>query len=235
MKKIIPNFPETISLEPSLTVAIRQSHRASRVSVRIRGTKVELIIPVRADYQKAIEFLKSKHHWIKAKLAVKTVPEPHVLADSATISVLGKPLRICHTGLLRGVTRMEGDMLVVSGDISHMQRRVTDYLRARLAEEIEVRAAGYAATMQRKVSRISLRDTTSRWGSCSSSGNLSFSWRLIFAPLAVLDYVVAHEVCHLREMNHSDRFWELVATLCPDYKQHRSWLKKHGASLHAIG
>ena len=87
----------------------------------------------------------------------------------------------------------------------------------------------------RPPARISMRDTRSRWGSCSRAGNLNFSWRLVMAPENVLDYVVAHEVAHLRELNHSARFWTLVDTLCPDVKDARWWLRTHGAALHRYG
>jgi predicted metal-dependent hydrolase len=95
-------------------------------------------------------------------------------------------------------------------------------------------AEAFAAQLSKPIGRISLRDTRSRWGSCSGAGNLMFSWRLVMAPPAVLHYVAAHEVAHLQEMNHSQVFWDVVARLMPDYRIHRAWLKKHGAKLHRV-
>ena len=94
--------------------------------------------------------------------------------------------------------------------------------------------ARHSATLGVKAKSITMRDTTSRWGSCSSSGALNFSWRIIMAPPEVLDYLAAHEVAHLREMNHSDRFWALVAETCPNFEAHKAWLRTHGTGLHAV-
>jgi predicted metal-dependent hydrolase len=234
MKQHSHFLPETTMLD-DITVRIRSSARAKRVSIRITTPGVELILPSGADYAKALAFLSSRKPWIKSKLHSKPANQQQLFHNGAIIQVLGKPLHIEHTGSLRGIASIEQSTLYVSGEIAHLQRRVTDFLRKLLHKEIEKRATHFAAKLGCSFTRISLRDTTSRWGSCSSSGNLSFSWRLVFAPSEVLDYVIIHEICHLKEMNHSDRFWELVAGLCPDYIQHRTWLKKHGTWLHAIG
>ena len=235
MRKALLPIPKTIVLDPSLTVKIRISRRASRASIRICAAQVELIIPEGADYRNAILFLHSKHHWINARLAGKVSAPAANLQEGTVISILGSEVCITSTGKLRGLTMIEGGNLYVSGEAQHLERRVKDYLRQLLEKEIAVRASRYSEALQCRYKRITLRDTTSRWGSCSSTGNLSFSWRLVFAPLAVMDYVVAHEVCHLRELNHSDRFWHHVEALCPDYREHRSWLKRYGAGLHSIG
>ncbi len=121
------------------------------------------------------------------------------------------------------------------GDPAHLPRRVRDYLAA-LAQDELARARPRARRADRdKIARVGVRDTKSRWGSCSSSGNLSFSWRLVFAPEPVIDYVVAHEVAHLVEMNHGPRFWRVVASLTPDSAAPRAWLKRHRAELLAYG
>jgi hypothetical protein len=109
---------------------------------------------------------------------------------------------------------------------------MTDALRKVAREEITTRALKMAKKTERRIQRITVRDTRSRWGSCSSTGNLSFSWRLIFAPEEVLEYVVAHEVAHLRYMNHSEKFWNLVSYLCPNYEAAKAWLKLHGKELY---
>jgi len=123
----------------------------------------------------------------------------------------------------------------VRGDPAHLARRVRDHLVSTARAELAPRARRLAAQIGREIRRVSVRDTKSRWGSCSGRGNLSFSWRLILAPEAVLDYVVAHEVAHLAEMNHGPRFWRLVESLVPGSAGPRSWLKQHRDRLLAYG
>ena len=121
------------------------------------------------------------------------------------------------------------------GGPDHVARRVRDHLVRFARQELARRARIHAARIGRTVNRITVRDTKSRWGSCSASGSLSFSWRLILAPEPVLDYVVAHEVAHLVEMNHSARFWKLVRTMVADPASQRAWLKRHRAELLSYG
>ena len=125
--------------------------------------------------------------------------------------------------------------LVVAGDAAHLRRRVIDFLKREARRDLEPRILHHASALGVTVKAIRLRDQTSRWGSCTGSGHLSFSWRLVMAPPYVLDYLAAHEVAHLREMNHSRRFWRLVEALCPQTRQARAWLNAEGAKLHAIG
>ena len=116
-----------------------------------------------------------------------------------------------------------------------MPRRLTDWLKAQAAHELDMASHKYATAMAARFKRITVRDQKSRWGSCSSDGVLSYSWRLILAPSMVLDYVAAHEVAHLREMNHGSGFWRLVLKHCPVARDARHWLKLHGAQLHSLG
>ncbi len=125
--------------------------------------------------------------------------------------------------------------LCVSGSPSHASRRFTDWLKGEARKDLAARVRVHAQTLNCAPKRISIRDQSTRWGSCSTTGTLSFSWRLIFAPPFVLDYVAAHEVAHLREMNHGPRFWRLVRDAIPDMQRARSWLKMHGAELHRFG
>jgi hypothetical protein len=120
----------------------------------------------------------------------------------------------------------------VAGHIEHASRRLKDWLVAEAHRDLRVRVAWHARQMGVRARRISLRDQTSRWGSCSANGFLSFSWRLIFAPSYVLDYVAAHEVAHLREMNHGPRFWSLVERSVPHLERAKRWLRQEGADLH---
>jgi hypothetical protein len=164
------------------------------------------------------------------------MPPPLRLCDGATVPVFGVPHRIrrvADTGA-SPVTIAEGEIRV-RGDPAHLPRRVTDHLKALARREFADRARALAARLGKSVTRVGVRDPKSRWGSCSSKGALSFSWRLVLAPEPVIDYVVAHEVAHLVEMNHSARFWRVVASLVPDAAAPRAWLRRHRAELMSFG
>jgi len=122
--------------------------------------------------------------------------------------------------------------LRVSGEPAHAPRRLADWLKAEARADLSERVAHHADVLGVAPKRISVRDQSTRWGSCSCTGSLSFSWRLIFAPGFVLDYVAAHEVAHLREMNHGPRFWRLVRDTMPEMNAARRWLREYGAELH---
>jgi hypothetical protein len=126
-------------------------------------------------------------------------------------------------------------LLCVAGDLPHVERRVRDFLRREAKRDLEAAAHSYAERLGLRLKRITIRDQTSRWGSCSTTGALSFSWRLILAPRYVLDYLAAHEVAHLIEMNHSPRFWRLLDRICPDMLRAKTWLDLNGADLHRYG
>jgi predicted metal-dependent hydrolase len=125
--------------------------------------------------------------------------------------------------------------LCVAGEAPHLPRRVRDYLKREARRELETASRAAARALGVNIRRVSVRDQSSRWGSCSTTGVLSYSWRLILAPPFVLEYLAAHEVAHLVEMNHSRRFWRLVERICPDMTRAKAWLDAHGAGLHRYG
>ena len=221
-------------------VTIRVSPRARRLSLRVDAALggIELVLPHRAPIEAALGFVARHRGWIAARIAA--MPPPTRLAEGATVPVLGQPHRIRHIAARPGalgaapVAIADGEILV-RGDPAHLPRRVVDHLKALARREFAARARALATRLGKSVARVSVRDPKSRWGSCSSKGALSFSWRLILAPEAVLDYVVAHEVAHLVEMNHSPRFWRVVASLCPDAATPRAWLKRHRMELMSYG
>ena len=126
-------------------------------------------------------------------------------------------------------------LLCVAGDPAHMARRVRDYLKREAKRDLEAASRRYAALLGVTIKRISVRDQASRWGSCTAAGVLSYSWRLILAPPYVLDYLAAHEVAHLVEMNHSRKFWRVVARVCPEWERAKTWLTTQGNALHRYG
>jgi len=146
---------------------------------------------------------------------------------------------IVHRPGARGVvwveTGADGPLICVAGDAPHVPRRVEDFLKREARRDLEAAVARHAAKLNVKPRRIALRDTSSRWGSCSTTGALNFSWRLIFAPPFVLDYLAAHEVSHIVHMNHSPMFWKLTQRLSPETERAEAWLRAHGAALHRFG
>jgi predicted metal-dependent hydrolase len=148
--------------------------------------------------------------------------------------------RIVHRAAARGTVwtemRDSGEkILCVAGDSDHLDRRLHDYLKREARRDLQNAAETYAQALSVRVKRLSIRDQSSRWGSCTSAGSLSFSWRLILAPPFVLDYLAAHEVAHLVEMNHSPRFWRVVARICPSVERAKKWLDTCGNDLHRYG
>ncbi|SHF68508.1 hypothetical protein SAMN02745157_2745 [Kaistia soli DSM 19436] len=222
----------------AVQVAINWNPRASRYTLRLAGAVRQPVvtIPARGSLHEARSFLERHRGWLKARL--DALPASTPLADGAQVPLRGELLRIQHRpgrGLVR-VERSGGEpILVVSGDIAHLPRRVTDFLKREARIDFEAATARHARALGVGVKAVRLGDPASRWGSCSSSGTISYSWRVVMAPPSVLDYLVAHEVAHLREMNHSPRFWKLVRQLCPDLEAAKTWLTRNGATLHAIG
>jgi predicted metal-dependent hydrolase len=225
-----------IALDLGAPWLIRVNPRARRVLLRVDAAsrRIELVLPrgVAADH--AIKFLAAHHGWIAAR--IEAMPVAVMFAEGAIVPVLGVPHRICREvdPVAPPVAIRDGEIRV-RGEPAHISRRVKDHLVHLAREELTHRARLCAARIGRKPSRVGVRDTKSRWGSCSAKGALSFSWRLVLMPEAVADYVVAHEVAHLAEMNHGPRFWRLLETLVPDCALPRAWLKRHRARLFSYG
>jgi predicted metal-dependent hydrolase len=215
-------------------VTIRVSPKARRLSLRVDAAKrgVELVLPRRFSPEAALSFVSSHRGWIAARIAA--MPPQRHLGEGANVPVFGVPHRIYRElDPAAPPVRIADGEIRVRGDPAHLPRRVRDHLTALAKRDFAARARTTAARIGKTIARVGVRDPKSRWGSCSSSGTLSFSWRLVFAPEAVIDYVVAHEVAHLVEMNHGPRFWRLVATLVPDIDKPRAWLRRHRLELMA--
>lgn len=214
---------------------LRRSKKARRILLRIdrNARTAELVLPSGISVSEGQKFAQSKALWLRNRIA--TMPSGLPFEPGASIPFLGVPHDLIHAPDRRAGVVREGGTIQVSGDVEFFARRVQDWLRQEAKREISALAHPKAKAIGRKINRITVRDQQSRWGSCSSEGNLNFSWRLILTPLAVLDYVVAHEVAHLREMNHSARFWSLVDTLTDHTEEGRNWLRVHGPKLHAYG
>ncbi|MEZ5715550.1 MAG: SprT family zinc-dependent metalloprotease [Paracoccaceae bacterium] len=216
--------------DPPVEVVLRRSARARRISLRVSGIdgRVTLTLPKGASEREALEFAEEKADWLRGHLARR--PDEVAVGLGIELPFRGAVLRVV-AGQGRQVVPGDG-LIAVPGVADRTAARLQGFLketaRARLAEASD----RYAAALGRDYQRLSLRDTRSRWGSCSAQGGLMYSWRLIMAPDAVLDYVAAHEVAHLAEMNHSNRFWATVERLYGDYRPPRRWLREKGAGLH---
>lgn len=222
----------------AMPLTIRENHRATRITLRIEpgGRGLNLTVPAGLHRREIDDFLDRHQGWLLTKLAKFSTDNP--IRHGGRISLRGVPHRIHHTQALRGLTEcvvMDGEaVLKVSGLEEHMGRRISAYLKKEARRDLEQRVALHAAVIRKPVKSITMKDTRSRWGSCSWDGNLSFSWRIVMAPPLVIDYLAAHEVAHLKEMNHGPQFWTLCRELCPGMEEARRWLKLHGSQLHAI-
>ncbi len=223
----------------SVAVALRPHPRARNYTLRIgtaRGAPV-LTMPARASLAEARAFLDRHADWLASQMGKLPAAQP--IADGETIPLRGVLHRIRHVAVARGTTTtdtFEGEpVILVPGRPEHLPRRVVDFLKREAKRDLERATTRHAMMLGVRVKALRLRDQSSRWGSCTATGHLSFSWRLIMAPPFVLDYLAAHEVAHLQEMNHSPRFWHLVESICPETRAARTWLNKEGPRLHAIG
>ncbi|HLI10995.1 MAG TPA: SprT family zinc-dependent metalloprotease [Alphaproteobacteria bacterium] len=213
----------------------RKSPRARRISLRIAPAedKVELVLPRGASLGEGLRFAEEKSGWLLTQLAVRPPRVP--FAPGAVVPYRGVDHLIHHRPEARGGVWREDGVICVSGASEFLSRRVKDWLKREALALLSERAQATAARLNRRVARVSLRDTTSRWGSCSTNGVIHFSWRLVLAPDWVLDYVVAHEIAHLVHPNHGQRFWRLVATLTPEVNAPRDWLRRQGEHLLRYG
>ena len=232
------SLPRQIKLHAGeVPVRVRMSPRARRLALRIdaQAEAVELVIPRRTSAQRAMAFIEENRNWLNKRITA--LPPRTLLADGECVPILDKPHRIRRVELARErqhVWIANGE-IHVAGAPEQLGKRLIEFLKELARAEFHRRGAEQAARIGRRLGRITVRDTTTRWGSCSAAGNLAFSWRLVMAPEAVLDYVVAHEVAHLAEMNHGPRFWKLVERLAPGVERQRDWLKRHRARLLRIG
>ena len=238
-----PTEPSAIDIvfEQSIyLVRVRRHRQARRYTLRIDAVSrdVVLTIPPRGSLREAREFAQKHGAWIAARL--QRLPQATPFAQGVVVPLRDMPHRIVHRQDVRGTVWVEQNddgerLLCVAGDPPHHNRRIGDFLRREAQHDLDAASRRYAKQLGVTIKRISVRDQSSRWGSCSNGGVLSFSWRLILAPPFVLDYLAAHEVAHLVELNHSPRFWRLLKRLNPDCERAKAWLDAHGTDLHHYG
>lgn len=227
----------------STPVEVRRHPSARRLTLRVSRTRraVILTLPLSSDLNEASRFVNRNLDWLRERL--ESVPNATPFRTGAIIPVRGEPHEILFTGRLRthrlvtqsAALEAEPARLVIEGLAEFAPRRLQVWLAEQARRDLVERVRHHAGQLGLNARGITIRDQKSRWGSCSSSGKLSFSWRLIMAPGFVLDYVAAHEVAHLAEMNHGPRFWALVTKTAPDMERAKAWLAAHGTDLHCYG
>ena len=224
----------------SFQVLLRRRPTARRITLRVSNAtgEVVLTIPEHAELGAARRFADAHGGWIASRL--ERVPRRVVFKHGATVPFRGVPHRIAHWSNIGGSIEATVDpngepVLAVTCDTPHVARRVREFLEREARKDLARAVRKYTTALGVTAKRIAVRDTKTRWGSCSAKGCLSFSWRLILAPHYVLDYLAAHEVAHLKEMNHSHRFWRELHRLCPRTEEAERWLKRHGTELHRYG
>lgn len=223
-------------------ITLKRIATARRLTLRVRAATRDIVLtmPPRAGLRQAQEFAQNHAEWIAERLA--RLPQRLPFQPGARIFLRGVEhvLRHCPDGReRRGAVWLDEEedppALCAGGDPAHFERRIADFLRREARHDLEQAVRRHAAATGRAPISLSLRDTASRWGSCSAKGALNFSWRLIMAPPFVLDYLAAHETAHLRHHDHSERFWALTKSLCPQTAKAEAWLKAYGAKLHRYG
>ena len=231
----VPHEPHFITVaDKRLQVSFRNNVRAKRMVLRLSrdASGVVVTLPKRVSRTQALAFVDKSMPWIATQFQRR--PPVTVIANGAIIPLHGEPHVVNATSERRGLITIDAQTrtIHVPGDVKHLARRLEDWLKKQAKAELTEASNRYAEAMEVDIKRITIRDQKSRWGSCSASGDLSYSWRLILAPAFVLDYVAAHEVAHRQQMNHGPRFWRLVLTHCPRASEAKQWFKHHSSELH---
>ncbi len=217
---------------PPIDIVMKRSARARRFSLRVSRLdgRVTLTLPARARESEAVRFLQAQEGWLRQTLSEMPEAAGEAVGIGTLLPVEGRLLRL-ESATGRSV-RVEGERLLVPGDPAQAGARVAAWLKVLARDRLARDSAHFAGLVGRSYSRLTLRDTRSRWGSCAPDGALMYSWRLILAPPPVLSYVAAHEAAHLVEMNHSAAYWAIVTRICPGWKRERAWLRSEGQALH---
>lgn len=232
-----PLEPSSIAIgEQILQVVFRRHAQARRLVLRLNmhGTQVQVTVPKGVSRARALDFTERSRGWIETRIA-NHGDNVH-LAHGHSIPLRGIAHEIRHVEKRRGLITVDAEarLILVPGEVPHVARRVADWLKAQARADLAAATQRYAAMMDVRYRKISIRDQRTRWGSCSAGGDLSYSWRLILVPPDVLDYVAAHEVAHLKHLDHSPRFWRLVLQHCRGAGKAKAWLKTHGQTVHRV-
>jgi predicted metal-dependent hydrolase len=226
--KPLPKSVVINKLGDDILVSVRRSNKAKRISIKIKNQKAELVLPSK-NIEQAYDFLLAKEEWVRKKLSIE--PKAFNLKPNI-IPYFGKDYILQHIKSPSSKIQIDDDIIQVYSAIDSKEKLLLQFCKNKLLIEVTKITDTLGQQENLLFSKIKISNNKRSWGSCSNNGVLSFNWRLIFVPYEVLYYVVVHEMCHLLEMNHSERFWSLVSDLCPDYKIHKLWLKENGLRLY---
>jgi len=222
-----------------LTARLSVNPRARRLSIRIdsRAGEAVLIAPSERKLAEVVAFARTKTDWMRQRLAER--PQGTPIAPGAVIDLFGKPTRLVAVGGA-GAARLtedaHGPVIASGGEGEAYARRVENLFKRVARETLQTRTDVHLRTLGQRPVRMSIADPKSRWGSCSPHNrSIRYSWRVVMAPPAVIDYLAAHEVAHLVHADHSPAYWAVVQRLVGDHRPHRQWLREHGPALHAVG
>jgi predicted metal-dependent hydrolase len=220
----------TLSVVEQIPYTVRRSERARRVRVTVDATRgVEVVLPRRSSEREAAAAMRELRPWIERRVAELERARAAIAARGDTVPYLGGVLQLIREPGRTRVHRRGDELFVPSG--ADRRPALERWYRRAARDEIAPRLDSACSSAGKSYSRLTIRGQRTRWASCSPAGAMSFNWRLLLAPEPVLDYVVWHEVCHLDVMDHSPRFWSLLASRCPDYRRQARWLRQHGATL----
>lgn len=227
--------PDALGVPARLSV----NPRARRLSIRIDGRAGEAVVvaPSERGLSQAVAFARTKADWMRQRLAER--PNGTPLEPGATIPLFGRDTRLAATGGA-GAARLtedaDGPLIVSGGEGEAFARRVENLFKRVARETLQARTDVHLRTLGLRPVKMSIADPKSRWGSCSPHNrSIRYSWRVVMAPHAVIDYLAAHEVAHLVHGDHSPAYWSVVQRLVGDHRPHRKWLRENGPALHAVG
>jgi predicted metal-dependent hydrolase len=230
-------LPTSLLIEgKSVPLVVRENPKAKRLTLRFRpetGGEIILTIPLHHSKRQVLGFIEKSKPWIEKQMAKSFSKLAYI--DGMVLPIFGKSIELRHKPSQSFRAWWGEDHLLIHAPPEKFGTHVQKSLHQDAKTFLTERSSNYASRLDKSLNRITLRDTRSRWGSCSHNGNISYSWRLIFAPEQVADYVCAHEVAHLEHMNHSPEFWKIVEEFCPDYRTLRQWLRQNGKSLFKYG
>jgi predicted metal-dependent hydrolase len=216
-------------LRSVIPYTIRRSARAKRVRVTVHpDATVEVVLPARSPERAAASAVEELRPWIDRRRRLLSRAADELRRTAGTVPYLGAELRLVPQAGRSRVHRRGDELLVPELDAPAAIER---WYRAQARREVAPRLDAACARAGTTYSRLTIRGQRTRWASCSTSGAMSFNWRLLLAPPAVLDYVVEHEVCHLQVMDHSPRFWALLESRMPDWRVYARWLRRYGSAL----
>lgn len=234
-EKALQTYPFA-DISPHLHLKINPRAKNMALRVDVKGRKVNLVLPKRASMRGAYTFALDHKYWIRRK--IEELPRSIPFAHGTILSILGEDTEIIVSvdfTLKRTSINLKNNKLLVSTNKQDPSLRIKRFIINHALESLYALAHEKAAMADKSIQSVTVKDTSTRWGSCSHDGKLCFSWRLIFAPLDAFDYVVAHEVAHLTHMNHSPAFWNHCTDLCADYSGGKSWMKRHSGDLVRYG